>query len=577
VASHSAILSIKILTDARDAAKGMEQASSGVDKWKGRLNTAAKGAGIVLAGLGAAAISFGKAAADDAQGAAVLAKSLQNSTGATKDQVSAVEDWITKTTLATGVADDDLRPALGTLARATGSVAKSQKAMNLALDIAAATGKDVGSVSEALAKGYAGNTAGLARLVPGLSKAVLATGDMNKISKELARTTGGSAAAAADTAAGKYARMQVAIQETKESLGTALLPIMSKVSSILGEMAVVIGKNTGAFTIIAGVIAAVAAAIVVLNFALKAYNTILEVVRIAQASTWAAALGPIALVIAAIVLIVAAIVILYKKSATFRNFVDAMWRGIKDGALAVVAAIRPAFNALFAALKVYVQVWWAYLKLVFGLIKGAVQLVVAIFKGDWRGALDAVRGILASFKQFFVSIFNLLPGPVKDALNSIRGFITGAFTGAKSTVATVIGWIKTAISGIKTTAQSVFGGLEAVLTAPFNAARSAVESLIGWVDTLLDKISSIKLPSVGGILGHLPGLNMAPEVPTGPAGRTFAADPTVTGMGARSRTAGGSGPTIIVQGALDPEAVARQIRAILSGHDRRVGLTGRAV
>ena len=192
MSDHSAVLQVKILTDARDASKGMDQAASGVDKWKGRLSAAATVATGVLVGLGGAALAFGKAAAEDAQGAAILAQSLKNTTGATKDQVSAVEDWITKTSLATGVADDKLRPALATLARATGSVSKAQKGMSLALDISAATGKDVGSVSEALAKAYAGNTTSLGRLVPGLDKATLASGNMKKITGELARMTGGS-------------------------------------------------------------------------------------------------------------------------------------------------------------------------------------------------------------------------------------------------------------------------------------------------------------------------------------------------------------------------------------------------
>lgn len=578
MASHSAILSIKILTDAKDAAKGMEQASTGMDKFRGRVSAAAKVATGVLVGLGAAAFAFGKAAAEDAQGAAILAQALKNTTGATKDQVSAVEDWISKTALATGVADDQLRPALGTLARATGSVEESQKGLSQALDISAATGKDVNSVAEALAKGYAGNTTSLGRLVPGIDKATLASGNMKKIMRELADQTGGSMAAAADTAQGRMKRMQVAMDETKESLGAALLPLMGQLATILGKVAIFAQNNSKAFTVIIGVIAAVAAAIVILNAALTVQKAILAISEAQWVATWAAAALPVVLVIAAIAAVVAIFVILYKKSATFRNFVDAMWKAIKVGALAVVNAIRPAFAVLFSALKVYVQVWWAYLKLVFNLIKGAVQLVVAIFKGDWKGALTAVRGIVAAFGSFFRSLFNLLPGPVRSALSAIWQIIAGAFRLARDAAAKAIGGIRTAIGGIKSAVQTAMNGLASILSAPFHAAESAVKSLIGWVSDLLDKISNIHIPG-SGLLSHIPGMRAAPAVGpayTGdPALGAFMTRPAATGTASTSTT--GGGPTIIVNGALDPEAVARQIRSILAGHDRRMGLAGKAI
>lgn len=580
MATHSAILTIKVLTDATKAAQGMQQAATGVDKWKGRLSSAAKVATGVLVGLGAAAFAFGKAAAQDAQGAAVLANSLAKSTGATKAQTDAVEGWITKTELATGVADDSLRPALATLARATGSVTDSQTALSAALDISAATGKDVEAVSSAIAKGYAGNTSALGRLVPGIDKATLATGDMTKIMAELAQKTGGSAAAAADTAAGKMARMSVAMQETKESLGAALLPAMSTFATVAGKVAVIVGNNSQAFGVIAVVIGSVAAAIVLLNYALKAYEVILGVVRLAQAATWATALGPIALVIAAILGIVAVFVLLYRHSATFRAFVDATWREVQRGALALVAAVKPAFALLFKVITVYAKAWWAYLTFVFNAIKAAVKIVTAIFRGDWSGALAGVKALVGAFKTFFVSIFNLLPGPVRNALSTIGSIIGGAFRAAATVVRTVIGGIKTAISGIRTAITTAMRGVEAILTAPFNAAKTAVQGLIGYVEDLIGWISKIHIPDLGGLASHIPGLGSLAAPAGAPSALGVAArrDPSALGLAGRGLASAtpGAGPTIIVQGALDPEAVARQIRGILAGHDRRVGLTPRA-
>ena len=585
MASHSAILTIKVLTDATKAAQGMSQAASGVDKWKGRLQSAARGATLVLAGLGAAAFAFGKAAADDAQGAALLANSLQNATGATKAQVDAVEDWITKTEMATGVTDDKLRPAMATLARATGSVTKSQEALTVALDVSAATGKDVESVSAAIAKGYAGNTSALGRLVPGIDKAVLASGDMNKIMAELARTTGGAAAASADTAAGKMARMQVTIDEAKESIGAGLLPVMATFATILGTVGAVAAQHATTFQILAGVIGVVAAAIVTLNYALKAYEVILGVIKIAQAATWATALGPIALVIAAIAGIVAIFVVLYKRSATFRAFIDATWAAMKQGAVAVVNTLRPAFAVLFKVVTTYVRVWWTYLSFVFNAIRAAVKIVTSIFKGDWQGALAGVKQLVGAFLGFFRGIFDLLPGPVKNALSTIGSVIRTTFNTAKSVVSTVIGAIKGLIQGVEATVRATFGGLGAIMSGPFDAAKSAVETLVGWIETLIGKVEDligwlgkIHVPDVGGILGHIPGLgSLAAPAPTAMGTAARAGDPTALGLVSRGRASAvpGAGPTVIVQGALDPEAVARQIKAILAGHDRRVGLSVR--
>ena len=136
-----ALLTIKILTDATKASKGLNDAEKSVGKFHGGMQKA----GVVAAAAGGAVLAFGvsaaQAAAEDARGQAILKTALENSTGARQKDIDSVESWISKTAAATGVADDQLRPALATLARATGDVATSQKAMSVALDVSAATGK----------------------------------------------------------------------------------------------------------------------------------------------------------------------------------------------------------------------------------------------------------------------------------------------------------------------------------------------------------------------------------------------------------------------------------------------------
>jgi hypothetical protein len=125
------------------------------------------------------------------------------------------------------VLDDNLRPAYQTLLTSTGSVLDTQKALNVALDISAATGKDLQSVSQALAKGYTGQTAAIQKLGVGIDKATLASGDMNKILDILSNKFKGQASVAADTYQGKLNALAIASANAKEIIGKDLLDAIS--------------------------------------------------------------------------------------------------------------------------------------------------------------------------------------------------------------------------------------------------------------------------------------------------------------------------------------------------------------
>jgi hypothetical protein len=113
---------------------------------------------------------------------------------------------------------------------ATGDVKKSQDGLALALDIAAGTGKDLGAVSMALAKAYGGQTTALSRLGAGLSKATLASGDLNLITQALTDKFSGQALAAAEGYAGSMDRLAVASANAKEIIGKDLLDSLALLS-----------------------------------------------------------------------------------------------------------------------------------------------------------------------------------------------------------------------------------------------------------------------------------------------------------------------------------------------------------
>jgi len=138
-----------------------------------------------------------------------------------------VELYIANLQKLTGVLDDNLRPALQTLLTASGSLINSQKALSVALDVSAATGKSVTEVSAAMAKGFSGQTTALTRLGAGLSKTTLASGDMNKILDELSTKFAGQAKARLTTYAGKMDLLQVAAANVSETIGKGILDALS--------------------------------------------------------------------------------------------------------------------------------------------------------------------------------------------------------------------------------------------------------------------------------------------------------------------------------------------------------------
>jgi hypothetical protein len=124
---------------------------------------------------------------------------------------------------ATGVADTELTNAFTTLYSATGNATKAQKDLALAVDVSKGTGNDLVTVVDAISAGYRGNTKALANLNAGLDTTTLATKDMDQITKQLATLQGGQAAAYAETYAGKIARIGVAVDDLKVSVGQGLV------------------------------------------------------------------------------------------------------------------------------------------------------------------------------------------------------------------------------------------------------------------------------------------------------------------------------------------------------------------
>lgn len=244
MATGNRTLKLSILADVDDLKKKLGEADKAVEDNSNKISEFGKKAAAAFAVAAAAAVAYGtklaidgvKAAIEDEQAQFRLANALKQATGATDDQIKATEDMILKTSLATGVADDKLRPALQRLAVSTKDTEEAQKLLSLALDISKGSGKDLETVANALGKAHDGQSTALGRLGLGLSAAELKTMTFTDVQQKLSDLYGGAAATNAETFQGKIDRLTVGFNEAKESLGNALLPFVEQFITYLNDV-----------------------------------------------------------------------------------------------------------------------------------------------------------------------------------------------------------------------------------------------------------------------------------------------------------------------------------------------------
>lgn len=225
-----ASLNFKFIANASGLTKGIKTAKKDLNGFEKATKTASAGISKALGAISFAAVISGltqaaKAASEDTIAQNKLALQLRTSANATDAQIAAVEKDITAMSKLTGVSDDVLRPALANAARATGDITRAQELLTIGLDAAAATGKPLATVMSALEKAENGNTTALYKLAP-----------------QLRETKGGidefaaSVKGAAEASASPFAKFSVALEEAKEVIGAAFLPILEKLIETLSPL-----------------------------------------------------------------------------------------------------------------------------------------------------------------------------------------------------------------------------------------------------------------------------------------------------------------------------------------------------
>ncbi len=367
------------------AVQQFKQLETTGEKAQFAIRKAAVPATAALVGLGAAAVDFTKAAIEDQAAQEQLARNIRGVTTATDKAISKNEEWLSGLSMATATADDDLRPALAKLVIGTEDLEKAQDGLQLALDISAGTGKDLATVSDALSKAYAGNDKGLKALDPRMKSLLKAGIDTEGAMSILADTFGGDAAAAANTAQGQFKRLGIGLNETKESIGAALLPAIEKVLPFITQLGEWAQNNTGVFLAVGGTIAGIATAILAVNFAMKAWTAATTAFTAVQAAFNAVmALNPIFLLVVAFVAVGVALAVLQAKFNIFGKAFAAIgtaasfvWEGIKAGLQSIGDLATTIYGGLKTGFAGVVSV-----------IRGYINTLVGFYKGLFNGIAD---------------------------------------------------------------------------------------------------------------------------------------------------------------------------------------------
>jgi hypothetical protein len=221
---------VRFLADADQYKKGIKQVNDGMGGLKTQVSSLLPSfktvaiSGAAAFGSLAAGIGFAmKAAAEDQKSQAELQRQLERTFGANQALVRSTEDYIGATELRYGTSDTALRSSLGLLVRSTGDMTQAQDLLNTAQNISASTGKDLESVSLALARASQGQFTALSKLGVPLDDATKKSKDFGAVMTTLNDQFGGAAQAQANTFSGQMARLGTVFENVKEKVGFAIL------------------------------------------------------------------------------------------------------------------------------------------------------------------------------------------------------------------------------------------------------------------------------------------------------------------------------------------------------------------
>jgi hypothetical protein len=419
-------IKVNFIGDNKDLNRAIDETHGKLDRVGdiGKKTAIALGAGAI--GAGYALYGMANAAAEDEKAQVALSKTIQNVTGATADQAANIEKWISKQGKLLGVTDDQLRPALDRLVRATGDVDAATELSTLAMDIAAGTGKDLVAVSEALGKAANGQLGPLKKLDPALAALVKEGASTNEVFGKLSQTFEGQAAAAADTTAGKLQIAKVQFQEMQEEIGAKVIPILAALATFITTKVIPAIESVTKWLEEHQAVAIAAAAVIggVFVAALVAWTA----AAVAAGAATLAAAAPVIAITVAIAALAAGVIYAYTHWGWFKTAVDAVAKFLAEVLWPIIQRVAAFLVDVFAA---HIHVVTAAFEGMRSFINDKVVPTVKWFADTFNAVKDAVVGAIKTIMTWIDKLLGPLDemlgklGKVKDAAAAVGGAVAG--------------------------------------------------------------------------------------------------------------------------------------------------------
>ena len=210
--------------------KGFLESEKSVKKLQKNVKTLGKTFGVTFA-VGAV-VAFGKAAvkafSEDEKAANRLSRAVENlGIGFANPAISKFIADLEKTS---AIADDVLRPAFQNLLTTTGSLTKSQELLNNAITISRASGIDLATVADDLAKAYVGSNKGLAKYSTGLTRAEIESKSFSEVLGVLLKQSAGAAEDYLSSTAYQMEVLSIAGGNASEIIGGGLVDAFAMIA-----------------------------------------------------------------------------------------------------------------------------------------------------------------------------------------------------------------------------------------------------------------------------------------------------------------------------------------------------------
>lgn len=448
----------------------------------GKVAALGLGAGAVVAAKGL--FEMGKNAAADEAAQRRLSTALKNTAGATDKQIAGVEAWISKMGVATGVADDEMRPALQRLVQATGDIGEAQDLMGVALDASAGSGKSLETVTTALAKAQNGNMGALSRLGIQIKDADGKALSFTEVVKNMGDTFEGQAAAKADSLDGKMQRLSLVFDETKEAIGARLLPVAERLATwFLNDALPAISRFS--------------------DFVKADVVPVIERIREVIGRVFSGSSGDVAGAMGSIRSTVSSVV----------SIIQSLWARFGG---TITSFTRTAFGAIKTIIGGALQT-----------ISGIFRTVAAVLRGDWSGAWAGIRSTVSGAWSVIKGIVRLGWAAIRGAFSAggaaIKGIFSGAWNAIKALARTSGAAVVSAVRGIPGKLRAlggVFGSAgRALIQAFVNGMKNAagiVSGIAGKVWTAVKRMLNGAISRINSALEFRIAIPGAPDVNINP-------------------------------------------------------------